>query len=46
MIFIFEMDSIKCELFDCDQFIITIDDLIVQLIDSLKFDKEEDMDEY
>ena len=34
-------DPIKCELFDCDQFIITIDDLVVQLIEALKFDNEQ-----
>ena len=33
--FIFEMDYLKTEMFDCDQFIITIDDLSVQLIEAL-----------
>ena len=40
------MEPIKAELFDCDQFIITVDDLIVQLIDALKFDKENNYDDY
>ena len=41
MVMIFEMDPIKIEMFDCDQFIITIDDLVVQLIEALKTDKED-----
>mmetsp|Transcript_8932 Transcript_8932/g.15133 ORF Transcript_8932/g.15133 Transcript_8932/m.15133 type:complete len:106 (-) Transcript_8932:17-334(-) len=41
----FEMEPLKAELFDCDQFIISIDDLVVQLIDGLRLDKE-DFEEY
>ena len=41
IVMIFEMDPIKVDMFDCDQFIITIDDLVVQLIESLKTDKED-----
>ena len=37
----FEMEPIKTEMFDCDQFIITVDDLIVQLVEALKYDKPE-----
>ena len=33
------MEPIKTELFDCDQFVITIDDLVMQLIDALKTDR-------
>ena len=38
---IFEMEPIKVELFDCEQYIVTIDDLVVELIDALKTDKED-----
>ena len=41
LVTLLEMEPIKCELFDCDQFIITIDDLVVQLIEALKFDNEQ-----
>ena len=40
LVIFFTMEPIKAELFDCDQFIITIDDLIVQLTTALKHDKE------
>ena len=43
---IFEMEPIKAELFDCDQFIITIDDLVVQLTESLRFNFEDYENEY
>ena len=37
----FEMaEALKVDLFDCDQYVITIDDLVVQLVDSLKYDVE------
>ena len=45
LLLFFEMEPMKVDVFDCDQFVITIDDLVVQLIDSLKVDKEE-FDEY
>ena len=40
----FQEAPIKAELFDCEQYIITIDDLVVQLIEALKFDREDDDD--
>ena len=43
---IFEMEPIKAEVFDCDQFIITIDDLVVQLTEALRLDKEDYGNEY
>ena len=38
LVHIFEMAPIKVDLFDCDQYVITIDDLVLQLIDALKTD--------
>ena len=35
------MEPIKVELFDCEQYIVTIDDLVVELIEALKPDKDE-----
>ena len=43
---IFEMEPIKVEMFDCEQYIVTIDDLVVELIEALKFDMKEDSDGY
>ena len=42
---IFEMEPIKVEIFDCEQYIVTIDDLVVELIEALKTDNE-DYDDY
>ena len=39
LVTIFEMEPIKTELFDCEQFMITIDDLIVQLTDALRYEE-------
>ena len=37
----FEMsEALKVDFFDCDQYVITIDDLVVQLVDALKYDIE------
>ena len=37
----FEMsEALKVEMFDCDQYVITIDDLVVQLTEALKYDIE------
>ena len=38
LVHIFEMAPIKVDLFNCDQYVITIDDLVLQLIDALKTD--------
>ena len=46
LVMIFEMEPIKAELFDCDQFIITIDDLVVQLTEALRFNFEDYGNEY
>ena len=46
LLMIFEMEPIKVEMFDCEQYIVTIDDLVVELIEALKFDMKEDSDGY
>ena len=46
LLLIFEMEPIKVEMFDCEQYIVTIDDLVVELIEALKFDMKEDSDGY
>ena len=45
LVLYFEMDPIKVDLFDCDTYVITIDDLVVQLIEALKTDKQEEVDD-
>ena len=39
MIIFFEMNQLKVEFFDCENFITTIDDLVVNLIEALNYDK-------
>ena len=46
LVLILEMEPIKVELFDCDQYIITIDDLVLQLIDALKTDRLKEDGDY
>ena len=36
MVVLFEMNSLKVDFFDCDQYVTTIDDLVQQLIDVIK----------
>ena len=40
------MEPIKVEMFDCDQYIITIDDLVLQLIEALKTDRLKEDGDY
>ena len=35
LVIMFEMNALKCEFFDCDQYVTTIDDLVSTLIDTL-----------
>lgn len=38
LVIFFEMNPLKVEFFDCETFITTIDDLIVNLIEALTYD--------
>jgi hypothetical protein len=39
LVFLFEMNPLKVEFFDCETFLTTIDDLIVSLIEGINYDK-------
>ena len=39
VVFLFEMNPLKVEFFDCETFIMTIDDLVVSLIEVTNYDK-------
>lgn len=36
LVILMEMNALKCEFFDCDQFVTTIDDLLVNLLEILE----------
>ena len=38
LVLFFEMNALKVEFFDCETYITTIDDLVVNLIDALNYD--------
>lgn len=38
LVIFFEMNALKVEFFDCETFLTTIDDLIVNLIDAINYD--------
>lgn len=39
VLYIFELNALKAEFFDCESFIMTIDDLIVSLLEGLNYDR-------
>lgn len=41
LVIFFEMNQLKVEFFDCENYITTIDDLVVNLVESLNYDKED-----
>ena len=38
LVILFEMNPLKVEFFDCETFVTTIDDLVMNLIEALNFD--------
>ncbi len=41
VLYIFEMNALKTDFFDCESFVMTIDDLIVSLLEGINYDFQE-----